>query len=111
MENMYYSKSTRGFYCEEINGDNIPSDAVPITLEEHVALLYGESQGKSIRADAEGRPYLSDEPSIVLTYAQKRVGEYPPIEDYIDGVVKGDQQQIDNYIAACLAVKAKYPKG
>jgi hypothetical protein len=25
-------------------------------------------------------------------------------------VVKGDQDQIDEYIAACLAVKAKYPK-
>jgi len=40
----------------------------------------------------------------------KRVAEYPPITDYIDGVVKGDQAQIDKYIADCLAVKAKYPK-
>jgi hypothetical protein len=44
------------------------------------------------------------------TYADKRKAEYPPIENYIDGVVKGDQTQIDNYIAECLAVKAKYPK-
>jgi hypothetical protein len=44
------------------------------------------------------------------TYAEKRAAEYPPITDYIDGVVKGDQAQIDAYIAACLAVKAKYPK-
>jgi len=47
---------------------------------------------------------------IELTYAQKRAAEYPPITDYIDGVIKGDQAQIDAYIAACLAVKAKYPK-
>jgi hypothetical protein len=46
-----------------------------------------------------------------LTYSQKRASEYPPITDYIDGVVKGDQAQIDKYIADCLAVKAKYPKG
>ena len=39
-----------------------------------------------------------------------RRNEYPPITDYIDGVVKGDQAQIDAYIAACQAVKAKYPK-
>ena len=45
-----------------------------------------------------------------LTYAQKRAAEYPPMADYLDGVVKGDQAQIDAYIAACLAVKAKYPK-
>ena len=44
------------------------------------------------------------------TYAQKRASEYPPITDYIDGVVKSDQAQIDKYIADCLAVKAKYPK-
>jgi hypothetical protein len=40
----------------------------------------------------------------------KRAVEYPPITDYIDGVVKGDQEQIQAYIDACLAVKAKYPK-
>ena len=43
-------------------------------------------------------------------YQRQRVTEYPPMTDYIDGVVKGDQAQIDAYIAACLAVKAKYPK-
>ena len=44
-------------------------------------------------------------------YIAKRASEYPNITDYIDGVVKGDQAQIDKYIADCLAVKAKYPKG
>ena len=45
-----------------------------------------------------------------LSYVDKRKNEYPPIEDYIDGVVKGDQTQIDEYIQKCLEVKAKYPK-
>ena len=39
-----------------------------------------------------------------------RATEYPDINDYIDGVVKGDEAQVADYIAACLAVKAKYPK-
>jgi hypothetical protein len=43
-------------------------------------------------------------------YQRKRAAEYPPMTDYLDGVVKGDQAQIDAYVAACLAVKAKYPK-
>jgi hypothetical protein len=43
-------------------------------------------------------------------YIAKRGAEYPPITDYLDGVVKGDQAQIDKYIADCLAVKTKYPK-
>lgn len=44
-------------------------------------------------------------------YQRKRSAEYPPITYYLDGVVKGDQAQIDKYIADCQAVKAKYPKG
>ena len=44
-------------------------------------------------------------------YKAKRVSEYPNITEYFNGVVKGDQAQIDKYIADCLAVKAKYPKG
>ena len=47
---------------------------------------------------------------VNLDYSEKRRLSYPPITNYIDGVVKGDQAQIDKYIADCLAVKAKYPK-
>jgi len=43
-------------------------------------------------------------------YKYQREKEYPNLLDYIDGVVKGDQAQIDAYIAACQAVKTKYPK-
>ena len=45
-----------------------------------------------------------------LTYAQKRRKEYPPVADYLDGIVKNDQEQIAKYIADCQTVKAKYPK-
>jgi len=44
-------------------------------------------------------------------YIAKRQAEYPPMTDYLDGVVKDDQAQIAKYIADCQAVKAKYPKG
>ena len=43
-------------------------------------------------------------------YIAKRAAEYPPMSDYLDAIVKGDTQQQEAYIAACLAVKAKYPK-
>jgi hypothetical protein len=39
-----------------------------------------------------------------------RANEYPSMSDYLDGIVKQDQAQINKYIADCLAVKAKYPK-
>ena len=43
-------------------------------------------------------------------YKEQRQAEYPDFKEYLDGVVKGDQAQIDKYIADCQAVKAKYPK-
>lgn len=57
---MYFSKSTRGFYSQEIHGDNMPADVVEITAEEHAALLHGQAQGKVIDADADGRPFLAE---------------------------------------------------
>lgn len=45
-----------------------------------------------------------------IPYTEKRAAEYPDFRDYLDGIVKGDQAQIDAYVAACQAVKAKYPK-
>jgi len=65
--------------------------------------------------DADGNPVAYDEAAVQAymdahAYIAKRQSEYPPITDYLDGVVKGDQAQIDKYIADCLAVKTKYPK-
>jgi hypothetical protein len=43
-------------------------------------------------------------------YQRDRAKEYPAVADYLDGIVKGDQTQVQAYIDACLAVKVKYPK-
>jgi hypothetical protein len=44
------------------------------------------------------------------TYKELRAAEYPPITDFLDGIVKGDESQIQAYKDACLAIKVKYPK-
>jgi hypothetical protein len=77
----------------------------------NVAVIRGDDA-----FDADGNPVQYDEALVQAyidanAYKAKRVAEYPPITDYLDGVVKGDQPQIDKYIADCLAVKTKYPKG
>jgi len=46
----------------------------------------------------------------LIAYRDQRAAEYPDIYEYLDGVVKGDSDQMQNYIDKCLAVKAKYPK-
>jgi hypothetical protein len=47
---------------------------------------------------------------VARTILDLRKNAYPPIADYLDGVVKGDQAQMQAYVDACLAVKARYPK-
>jgi hypothetical protein len=66
--------------------------------------------------DIDGNPVTYNETAIQAyidahAYIAKRQAEYPPMTDYLDGIAKGDQAQINKYIADCNAVKAKYPKG
>ncbi len=66
--------------------------------------------------DADGNEVAYDKAAVQAyvdahAYIAKRASEYPNPAEYLDGVVKGDQAQIDKYIADCLAVKAKFPKG
>jgi hypothetical protein len=63
-----------------------------------------EAEANSIRVAKEQTSFNA------LTYAEKRAAEYPNFLDYVDGIVKGDQAQVQAYIDACLAVKTKYPK-
>lgn len=90
-----------------------------LTIPQCEALYALYPQIKTIRGD-EAFDVDGNEVECDMTLVQARVDanayiaqratEYPPITDYLDGVVKGDQSQIDAYIAACQAVKAKYPK-
>ena len=54
--------------------------------------------------------YSADK-QAALTHAVQleRKAEYPPIEEYIDGVVKGDDAQVAEYRAKCLEVKKRHP--
>jgi hypothetical protein len=70
----------------------------------------------NVAYDADGNEVAYDKDAVQAyvdahAYIAKRAAEYPNPAEYLDGVVKGDQAQIDKYIADCLAVKAKYPKG
>jgi hypothetical protein len=61
-------------------------------------------------ADLPPGDYSADKLAVLTeaVHAQRRE-DYPPVEDYIDGVVKGDDAQVAEYKARCLAVKKKHP--
>jgi hypothetical protein len=88
-------------------------------MNKHTAIIATYPNVVVIRGDdafdAEGNQVQYDEATVQAyidahAYIAKRQAEYPFLVDYLDGVVKGDQAQIDKYIADCQAVKAKYPK-
>lgn len=54
-------------------------------------------------------PPLATE-QVAPSYAELRAAAYPPMADYLDAVIKGDQDGIEKYVSECLAVKEKYPK-
>ena len=89
-------------------------------MKKHDAIFATHTNVAVIRGDdafdADGNPVTYDKTAVQAyidahAYIAKRQAEYPSFIDYLDGVVKGDQAQIDKYIADCQAVKAKYPKG
>ena len=93
----HFKDSQGNLYAYELDGSQ--DHAIP---KEYTAITDSEvADTHAVRAQAA---------ADALTYADKRRAEYPPVTDYLDAVVKGDQAAIAAYIAACQAVKAKYPK-
>jgi len=54
---------------------------------------------------------LSDPLDKILTYEDARRRDYPKMEEYLDGVVKNNVDQIEAYMSRCMEVKSKWPKG
>jgi len=67
---MFYSANTKGFYDSAIHGNNIPADAVEITVEEHAALIDGQSKGRPIKTDLSGRPFNAEPPPRTAVQAR-----------------------------------------
>ena len=88
-------------------------------IDKFTAIYALNPQVKVIRGetayDVDGNEVAYDKAAVQAyvdshAYIAKRAAEYPPMTDYLDAIVKGDIAQQEAYIAACLAVKLKYPK-
>lgn len=72
--------------------------------------VYEGGQKKPTREEVETEVIRLQQEWDNKEYQRLRAAEYPDFKEYLDGIVKGDQEQIQAYIDACLAVKVKYPK-
>lgn len=117
-----YCKATgrvlRGGYC--------PPEAVEAQAQDGEGVLFGVFERDGIVEGGEWHPlppcpspdYEFDYTSKVWVYRQDKAlqnvlnarrAAYPPITDYLDAIVKGDEQQLAAYIEKCRAIKEKYP--
>lgn len=117
---------TIGELRKDNNQTSFPSNIPDSLLAEYGVFKVEKTERPEVGFDkslTEGQPELIDgvwKQTWIVTDAtaeehlarvlEARANEYPPISDYLDGIVKGDQAQVQAYIDACLAVKAKYPK-
>ena len=72
--------------------------------------VYEGGQKKPTKAEVEAEVARLQKEWENTEYKRLRAKEYPDVKEYLDGLVKGDTEQMQAYIDACLAVKAKYPK-
>ena len=91
----HYKNLLNGTIVQVNDQDPVPENSVEF------------SQDDIERAEADALDKISFDQR---SWETKRRLSYPPFTDYLDAVVKGDQAQINAYIAACQAVKAQYPK-
>tara|TARA_B100000780_G_C20973961_1_gene388951 strand:+ start:436 stop:825 length:390 start_codon:yes stop_codon:yes gene_type:complete len=72
--------------------------------------LYAEViEGSEVTIDADENARMNAEVAA-NQYKRNRKEAYPPMEDYLDAIVKNDNVALEKYKTDCLAVKTRYPK-
>lgn len=120
--------SDKMVYINNESQDNLCLDCIPQNIRalqwygDHGEIEYNDGSHNEditslpdwVQPCVEAWNNKKQEPEPTLpepkNYMEARAQEYPGMDIYFDGLVKGDQAQMQAYIDACLAVKAKYPK-
>lgn len=88
-----------------------PNAQFSVTGETYDGIAWlDQEQSMPSREEVEASLLIVQQEDAAKEYQEKRRLEYPDFRDYLDAVVKNDPVQLQAYIDACLAVKAKYPK-
>lgn len=64
---IYYSPETKGFYSDEMHGDQVPKDAFEITEEKHKELLENQGKGLQIHYDKKTKELKNVDPKTLWT--------------------------------------------
>ena len=86
---LYWSNSARGFFAKEVHGENLPTDSIEITHEEHVDWLDKQTKGYEIvTVSGMGKPNIVDRrPSPTEIEIQKmRFKRNDLLSKYVDRV-------------------------
>jgi len=111
----FYSKTTEGFYVQEIHGNNKPNDCIEITDEKWQELIDGRSNGKLISTDSSGIPFLID-PLPVSNDELNKIAEYSRQQAYTTEsdplFFKAERGEIDKqvWLDKVEEIKARFPK-
>lgn len=114
---MFYSPSNNGFYSYDINGTNIPSDAVEITYEQHAELMAEQANGKVIVANEDGFPIaVSPEPAVLTLEERKAINDKNREEAYRNEAdpifFKAQRGEATNeeWLAKVEEIRTRYPE-
>ncbi len=99
----FYSASANGFFCHELHGRDIPSDAVELTDKQYRDLLDGQSAGKRIVTGADGKPVLADPPAPTAEQlaASARL-QRDTLVGQIDWIVARHRDQVEGSLKTSL---------
>jgi len=106
-EQYYYSYSAKGFFwlsADELKGNDIPADLMPVSEEEHAALFLGQERGKYINHTPDG-PVLVDQPDYspeeLIAQAESKKSSMmqvandaiAPLQDAVDLDIATDEEK------------------
>lgn len=90
---MFYSATTNGFYCVEVNGAGIPADAKEISDE-----LYAQCSGRHVVPDANGLPCLKT-PSAP-NFEQRKEALLASVDEHLNAAARA--KGYDSILSASL---------
>ncbi|MDO5101485.1 MAG: hypothetical protein Q4D91_01055 [Lautropia sp.] len=115
MSQIFYSAQTRGFYLDNVHGDERPNDCHPISEALYLELMAGQAVGKSIEAcpvnGARLVEYVPTAKDITAAVDAARHAAYADEADPLFFKAQRGEATMEDWQAKVDEIKARYPEG